>query len=48
MVFAFIMWVLTFRGPWVDTWKEYLPKLKEFVTLTHGRKPVMYTRPTCD
>ena len=41
-------WVLTFRGPWVDTWKEYLPKLKEFVTLTHGRKPVMYTRPTCD
>jgi hypothetical protein len=33
-------WVLTFRGPWVDTWKEYLPKLNKFVTLTHGRKIV--------
>ena len=33
-------WVLTFRGPWADTWKEYLPKLKKFVTLTSGRKVV--------
>ena len=30
-------WVLTFRGPWADTWKEYLPKLKKFVTLKSGR-----------
>ena len=33
-------WVLTFRGPWVKTWKEYLPKEDRFVTLTHGRKEV--------
>ncbi len=33
-------YVITFRGPWVDTWKEYLPDLKKFVKLTHGRKVV--------
>lgn len=33
-------WVLSFRGPWVDTWKEFLPKLQKFITLTHGRKVV--------
>jgi hypothetical protein len=33
-------WVLTFRGPWAETWKEYLPKTKEWVTLTNGRKIV--------
>jgi len=33
-------WVISFRGPWAKTWKEYLPDLKRFVTLTHGRKVV--------
>jgi hypothetical protein len=32
-------WVLTFRGPWDDTWKEQFPNGKE-ITLTHGRKEV--------
>lgn len=31
-------WVLSFRGPWAKTWKEYLPQESRFVTLTHGRK----------
>lgn len=31
-------WVLTFRGPWKKTWKEFLPETKEVVTLTNGRK----------
>lgn len=30
-------WVLTFRGPWARTWREYLPRENRFVTLTHGR-----------
>jgi hypothetical protein len=33
-------WVLTFRGPWSNTWKEWLPNENRFVTLTHGRKIV--------
>lgn len=33
-------WALSFRGPWVDRWKEYLPALKKSITLTHGRKIV--------
>jgi len=32
--------VFSLRGPWVDTWREFLPRLKQFVTLTHGRKEV--------
>jgi mannose-6-phosphate isomerase-like protein (cupin superfamily) len=41
-------WALTFRGPWANTWKEYRPDEKRFVTLTHGRqiiesKPVYST-----
>jgi hypothetical protein len=28
-------WVLTFRGPWVDTWREFVDGEK--VTLTHNR-----------
>jgi hypothetical protein len=32
-------WVLTIRGPWSDTWREYEPS-KGFTTLTHGRKEV--------
>ena len=32
--------VLTFRGPWANRWKEWLPNEERFVTLTHGRKIV--------
>lgn len=31
-------WAITFRGPWIDTWKEWRPKLGKYVGLTHGRK----------
>ena len=31
-------WVLTFRGPWSKTWREYDPRTREFSTLAHGRK----------
>lgn len=31
-------WCLSFRGPWVDRWREF--KQGRFVTLTHGRKVV--------
>jgi hypothetical protein len=31
-------WALSFRGPWVDTWKEFLPNFNKYITLTHGRK----------
>lgn len=30
-------WVLSFRGPWADKWREYLPKENRERTLTHGR-----------
>lgn len=30
--------VITFRGPWSKTWKEFLPETKEFITLKNGRK----------
>jgi quercetin dioxygenase-like cupin family protein len=33
-------WVLTFRGPWADRWREWLPKERRYQTLTHGRKVV--------
>lgn len=33
-------WAISFRGPWVRTWREYLPNLKKFITLTNGRKVV--------
>lgn len=33
-------WVLTLRGPWANTWKEFLPQSSKFITLTHGRKIV--------
>ncbi len=29
-------WALSFRGPWIDRWREYVGGC--FVTLTHGRK----------
>lgn len=31
-------YALSFRGPWVDRWREF--KEGKFVTLTHGRKVV--------
>lgn len=34
-------WALSFRGPWVDKWREYIPATKKFVTLTNGRKVVI-------
>jgi hypothetical protein len=33
-------WVLTFRGPWKNTWREWLPRERRYQTLTHGRKVV--------
>ena len=33
-------WALSFRGPWVDYWREFLPNGNKFITLTHGRKIV--------
>lgn len=33
-------WVLTFRGPWVDKWKEFHPETDRHITLTHGRKQI--------
>lgn len=31
-------WVLSFRGPWSKTWREYLPAKDKLITLTNGRK----------
>lgn len=33
-------WVISFRGPWANTWKEFLPAENRFITLTHGRKVI--------
>lgn len=33
-------WVLSFRGPWSKTWKEYIPAEDKHLTLTHGRQVV--------
>lgn len=33
-------WVLSFRGPWQDNWREYLPATDTTRTLTHGRRVV--------
>lgn len=33
-------WVITFRGPWANTWQEYIPERDEFIVLTHGREVV--------
>lgn len=34
-------WVISFRGPWSKTWKEYIPATGENITLTHGRQVVV-------
>lgn len=31
-------WVITFRGPWSKTWKEYTPGTRRNFILTNGRK----------
>ncbi len=33
-------WVISFRGPWAKTWREYLPNERRTATLTHGRREV--------
>lgn len=33
-------WVVSFRGPWVNAWREYLPQTSETITLTHNRKRI--------
>lgn len=33
-------WVLSFRGPWARTWREFDPKSESFVTLADGRREV--------
>ncbi len=30
-------WVMTFRGPWTQTWNEFRPLEDRWVTLTNGR-----------
>lgn len=35
-----VTWVLSFRGPWAATWREYLPKENRVRTLKHGRVEV--------
>lgn len=37
-------WVISFRGPWANTWREYIPETKEILTLTHGRKVIATQR----
>jgi hypothetical protein len=34
-------WVVTIRGPWSETWREYLPNKLRSLVLTHGRKEVL-------
>lgn len=33
-------YIVTFRGPWIDYWQEWLPLENRAVLLTHGRKEV--------
>lgn len=37
---ADVTWVLTLRGPWCKTWKEYLPQEDKDITLSNGRVEV--------
>lgn len=30
-------WVISFRGPWIKTWHEYIPNKNIQITLTNGR-----------
>lgn len=40
-------WVLSFRGPWVDRWREHLPETGQTQTLTHGRKEIQSQASDC-
>lgn len=31
-------WVLSLRGPWADTWLEWIPNKHKWQKLTHGRR----------
>jgi hypothetical protein len=33
-------WVLSFRGPWANTWREFIPSAQRWLTLTHGRRVI--------
>lgn len=33
-----VTWVLTFRGPWEDTWVEYRDGKSKRITMTHNRQ----------
>ncbi len=33
-------YAISIRGPWIDKWKEYLPKSQKHITLTHGREQI--------
>lgn len=33
-------WVISFRGPWARTWREFIPAERRFARLTHGRREV--------
>jgi len=35
-------WVLSFRGRWLNRWREYLPKTRSAIVLTHGRKEISH------
>lgn len=30
-------WVISFRGPWAERWKEFDPKTHQYTVLGHGR-----------
>lgn len=38
-----VTWALTFRGPWMNKWEEWLPKEDKNITLTYGRQEVNET-----
>ncbi len=33
-------YAISIRGPWDTVWKEFNPRTKEFIILTHGRKEI--------
>ncbi len=33
-------WVLSLRGPWSRTWREYDPRTERYTDLTHGRTEI--------
>ena len=37
-------WAITFRGPWVGKWKEYLPNENKIITLTRKQNHLTHDR----